>query len=170
MDGQDRNQVSVGTTAALLQMAARYSANATLVGKGRRDASGAIAVRWTLASEDGSSEIGGSEEDGIHLAADTFARIYSASGSSLDSVALEVSGIANLGMYASALNYLESMTVVRTVALEQVAGDKMRFRLGVRGDAAQLKRALALDGKLVPVMTGDGAAPAADRLQFRYQP
>ena len=42
-------------------------------------------------------------------------------------------------------NYLEGMTLVRGVALEQVAGDKMRFRLAVRGDAATLRRAIALD-------------------------
>jgi len=170
MDSQDRSQVAVGSTAALLQVAARYNANAALVGKARRDSSGGMSVRWTLASEEGTSEGNGTIEDGVHLAADTFARVYSASGSSLDSVALEISGIGNLGIYASALNYLEAMTVVRTVSLEQVAGDTMRFRLGVRGDAAMLRRALALDGKLVPIAPADSASPPADRLQFRYQP
>ena len=65
-------------------------------------------------------------------------------------------------------NYLEGMTLVRGVALEQVTGDKMRFRLAVRGDAATLRRAIALDHRLVPTDAADGAA--ADRLAFRYQP
>ena len=170
MDSQDRNQVTAGTPAALLQVAARYNANAALLGMGHRDAAGGMSVRWTLASEEGPGESTGSVEDGVHLAADTFARIYSASGSSLDSVALEISGIANLGTYASALNYLEAMTVVRSVSVEQVAGDTMRFRLAVRGDAAMLRRALALDGKLIPITPADATAPPADRLQFRFQP
>jgi hypothetical protein len=61
------------------------------------------------------------------------------------------------------------MTLVRGVELEQVAGEKMRFRLAVRGDAATLRRAIALDRRLMPTDLADGAA-AADRLAFRYQP
>jgi uncharacterized protein len=57
---------------------------------------------------------------------------------------------------------------VRGVALEQVTGDRMRFRLAVRGDAATLRRAIALDHRLVSTDAADGAA--ADRLAFRYQP
>src|SRR5262249_49165726 len=97
----------------------------------------------------------------------TFARVFAVSGSSLGSVTVEVSGISDLSAYATTLNYLEGMTLVRGVALEQVSGDTMRFRLAVRGDAATLRRAIALDNRLVP-STGE---PAADgRLAFRFQP
>lgn len=173
MDAQDRAQASsaAGASAAsLLQVAARYGANAVLLGKARRDGAGGAAVRWTLASDQGAVEVQGTPEDGAHLTADTFASIYSASGSSLDSVALEISGIDNLSAYATTLNYLENMTVVRSVALEQVAGDTLHFRLAVRGDAAHLKRALALDNKLVPMTSAGGSTSAVERLQFRYQP
>jgi hypothetical protein len=58
---------------------------------------------------------------------------------------------------------------VRGVALEQVSGESMRFRLAVRGDAATLRRAIALDNRLVP--TDSSSEPALnDRLAFRYQP
>jgi hypothetical protein len=156
--------------AALLQVAAGYGANAVLLGRARGDGMGGYSVQWTLVSEDGGTETRGSLEDGIHFAADTFASIYAASGSSLDSVALDVSGIGNLNAYATTLNYLENMTVVRSVAVEQVAGDTIHFRLAVRGDATQLKRALALDNKLVPSMSSTSSDLAAQRLQFRYQP
>jgi hypothetical protein len=63
------------------------------------------------------------------------------------------------------MNYLEAMTLVRTVALEQVIGDTMRFQLGVRGDATTLRRALALENKLAPVMSD--ASVASDRLLLR---
>jgi uncharacterized protein len=173
MDAQDRIQTSaiVGnpSAAALLQMAARYGANAVLLGRARRDGAGGAFVRWTLAANDNLQESQGAIDAGIHMAADSFASVYSASGSTLDSVALEVSGIGNLNDYATTLNYLENMTVVRSVALEQVAGDTLHFKLAVRGDAAQLKRALALDNKLVPQLsTADPGA--TERLQFRYQP
>jgi len=173
MDAQDRIQASAvsgnSSATALLQAAARYNANAVLLGKVRRDSGGA-SVQWTVVTNEGGAESQGSLEDGIHLAADTFARIYAASGSTLGSVALTVSGIGNLSDYATTLNYLENMTVVRSVALEQVAGDTLHFRLAVRGDAAQLKRALALDNKLVPSTSSGDPVSATERLQFRYQP
>ena len=102
------------------------------------------------------------------MAADTFARVFAASGSSLDNVVVEVSGIGNLDAYASTLNYLEGMTLVRAVSLEQVAGDTMRFKLAVRGDAATLRRAIALDSRLVS--QDDAAATTGERLSFRYRP
>ena len=67
-------------------------------------------MRWTLASEETNDETTGTLEDGIHLAADSFARVFAASGSSIDTVALEVAGIADLKAYAATLNYLEGLT------------------------------------------------------------
>lgn len=161
MDAQERSEASA-ESAALMQAAARYDANAVLVGRAR----GGL-VQWTLLSDDGAAQISGGLEDGVHLAADVFARVFAASGSSLGNVIVEVTGIADLSAYAATLNYLEGMTLVRGVALEQVSGEKMRFRLAVRGDAATLRRAIALDRRLVPTDAADGAV---DRLAFRYQP
>lgn len=164
MDAQERADAS-SEAAGLQQVAARYGANAVLLGRARGGT-----VQWTLISDEGAAQTSGGLEDGVHLAADTFARVYGASGSSLGSVIVEVSGISDLNAYAATLNYLEGMTLVRGVALEQVAGEKMRFRLAVRGDAATLRRAIALDRRLVPADGPDGASGAADRLAFRYQP
>jgi len=164
-----QDQIANGDTAALLQAAARYNANAVLLGTIRSDGAGGASVQWQLASPDANANASGSLEDGVDLAANTFARVYSASGTSLGSVAVEVTGIENLGAYASTLNYLEAMTLVRGVAVEQVSGDTMKFRLAVRGDADTLRRALALDGKLLPQEQTDSVQPA-DRLRFRYQP
>ena len=161
MDAQERAEAS-SEAPGLLQAAARYGANAVLLGRARGGT-----VQWTLLSDDGAAQASGGLEDGVHLAADTFAKVFAASGSSLGSVIVDVAGISDLNAYAATLNYLEGMTLVRSVALEQVAGGNMRFRLAVRGDAATLRRAIALDRRLVPQDTADGAA---DRLAFRYQP
>ncbi len=150
--------------ATALQEAERYGANAALIGRAQGGS-----VRWTLVSSDGSAQSSGGFEDGIHLAADTFARMFAASASSLGNVVLEISGIRDLDAYASTLNYLESMTLVRAVALEQVSGDTMRFKLAVRGDATTLRRAIALDSKLVS-QDDVSAAPTGERLSFRYRP
>jgi uncharacterized protein len=147
-----------------MAIAARYNANAVLVGQGRREASGLV-VRWSLTSEDGLAEATGSLDEGAHLIADTFGRVFAAAAGSLGSVNIEVQGIEDLADYAVTLNYLEGMTLVRSVALEQVAGDRVRFQLGVRGDATTLRRALALENKLVPASAE--AAIGSDRLQLR---
>jgi hypothetical protein len=80
---------------------------------------------------------------------------------------VDVAGIRDLDDYASTVNYLEGMTLVRSVAVEQVSGETMRFQLAVRGDATTFRRALALDNKLVPVSDASGAG--VDRLQLRLQ-
>jgi hypothetical protein len=164
MDSQERAEASADSP-GLLRVADRYGANAVLLGRSRGGA-----VQWTLLSSDGAAQASGGIEDGVHLAADTFAHVFAASASSLGSVVVEVGGISNLDAYAATLNYLEGMTLVRGVSLEQVTGEKMRFRLSVRGDAATLRRAIALDRRLVPLDAADGSPDAGDRLAFRYQP
>lgn len=176
LDSQDENVLSMGDGAAgsLLQIAQRNGANAILVGRGSRAGS----LRWILATVDGVTQSSGTFEDAIHSTADAFAKLFAAEGSALSRVSVEVSGIADLDAYASTINYLEGMTLVRNVAVERVMGDTMLFELAVRGDAATLRRAIALDPRLVPTqaeptqpMVGEPAAvqPAAPHLSFRYQ-
>ena len=169
LDVQERSRLEAdaATPTGLMNMAARYNANAVLVGQGRRDAMGNLTVHWTLTSDEGAAESAGALEDGAHLVADTFGRIYGASAGSLGTVNVEVSGIRSLDDYASTVNYLEGMTLVRNVAVEQVAGETMRFQLAVRGDATTLRRALALDNRLVPA--SDESGVGTDRLQLRLQ-
>lgn len=171
IDAQEQARILTAgfNSAALLQIAARFGANAVLLGFGQRSG-GSLSVRWVLAAEDGATELESVLEEGVHLAADTFARNYSASGSAVDNVMVEISGINNLAAYASAVNYLEGMTLVRGVALEQMSGDTMRLRLAVRGDVATLRRAVTLDRRLVlqPPSSDSAGRPAS--LQFRYQP
>ena len=153
--------VNASSTAELLQFATRLGANAVL--SGRQIEGGQ--VRWRLISNDGVAETVGSAQDGVQFAADAFARTFAASGSQLGSVAIEVSGISNLDAYASTLNYLEGLTLVRAVAVEQASGDRMRFKLSVRGDAETLRRAIGLEDRLVP----EPAASTSDLLAFRFQ-
>jgi uncharacterized protein len=165
LSSQERGELGSVNSASLLQLAARHGANAVLVGEARRDGAG-VAVRWSLTSEDGLAQASGSLEDGAHLVADTFGRIFSAAAGALGSMSVEVSGVNSLDDYATTVNYFEAMTLVRSVALERVIGDTMRFQLGVRGDATTLRRALALDNKLVPVGP-DGDIGSAAPLQLR---
>lgn len=166
LDSQDRNTLFASLDeAALLPIARRNNANAILIGRGRRDG-----LQWTLASVDGLARSSGSLEEGVHFAADAFAKVFAAAGDSLTHVTVDVAGITNLDAYASTLNYLEGMTLVRNVAVQSVTGDVLRFRLAVRGDATTLQRSISLDNRLVPTQ-GSGALGAPEQLlSFRYQP
>lgn len=167
LDGVDRSMLETAEPAQLLALAARHQANAVLLGEMRRDASGASMFHWRLIADESAAETLGGIGEGVHLAADTFARLFGTVAGQLDTVSVEVSGIEDLNDYASTLSYLSGMTLVRQVSIEQVSGDTMRFQLAVRGDAATLRRALALDDKLVPVQ--DAGVESTDRLQLRLQ-
>lgn len=160
MDDQAR---LVNEPSQLRLAAARHGANAVLSGRWQ----GAM-VHWVLLFDEGEADASGGWEEGVNLAADTFARLFAVSGSALEGLSVEVSGIAGLDAYAATLNYLEGLTLVRSVALEQVVGDTMHFRLMVRGDAATLRRAISLDDKLVP--QGASATVSTASLAFRYRP
>jgi uncharacterized protein len=175
LDAQDRNMLSMASDeSALLPIATRNNAHAVLVGRGRRDS-----MQWTLATVDGVVRTTGTLEDGVHLAADTFAKVFASTGTSLTHVVIDIAGIANLDAYASTLNYLEGMTSVRGIAVQSVTGDTLQFRLAIRGSAETLQRAIALDRRLVPMQGAVIDAPASatasatasdQRLAFRYQP
>lgn len=170
LDAQDRSALAAATNAPadLLGLAARHNANAVLVGHGRRQTGGGLSVQWTLVSNNGSAETTGSIEEGVHLIADTFGRVYGTSGATLDSVSVEVLGIRGLDDYAATMSYLEGMTLVRGIAVEQVAGESMRFQLSVRGDVNSLRRALALDHTLVPVDTAGEVNTSLLRLRLQH--
>src|SRR5690606_7786145 len=110
LDSQDRSLLGAGagSPAELLNLAARHGANAVLVGQGSRDAAGNLSVRWSLTSSEGRAEASGAVEEGAHLIADTFGRVYAASAGALETIAVEVSGIRDLHDYATAMNYLEA--------------------------------------------------------------
>ena len=130
----------------LMQAAARYGANAVLIGRARGGIGPLDAASRAKAQR---------RPAAVSTTACTWPPIRSRAclpprdpRSAASWSRSRVSPISDA--YAATLNYLEGMTLVRGVALEQVAGDTMRFRLAVRGDAATLRRAIALDHRLVP--------------------
>ena len=123
---------------------------------------------WSFSHAGETVQASGSLADGIHLAADTLAARYappSSRGSS--SLVLRVAGMDDVRVYAGVLGYLDSLSLVRGVAVEALEGDVLRLRLSVRGDRELLGRIAAMEGKLQPVARGDEPTPEAD---FRFEP
>jgi hypothetical protein len=167
MSGEEQSLLDspVGSS-QLLQLVRRYGADAILIGRAVRTTAD-VSGRWSLQAESTTVDVTGGLSAGIDATADMFAKLYAVSGSALSEVVVEISGVQTLKAYAEMLNSLESLTVVRTVAVERVAGDTVRFRLAVRGDSQTLRRALALNRRLA---SDTAAGTADDHLSFRYQP
>jgi hypothetical protein len=173
MDTEDRQLASAlgngeQATTRLATLASRYRADAVLVGRGRRGAGSDLTVRWGLSFGTTNAETAGSVPEGVHFAADQLAGLFAAANGAEQALIVDVAAVNDLKAYAETLNYLESLTLVRSAAVEHLSGDTVRFRLQVRGDAGLLARAVRLGTKLAPEQ-GDGVV-AADRLALRYQP
>ena len=123
---------------------------------------------WTFTHVGETVQARGSLADGIHLAADTLAARYAPPSSrGTSSLVLRVAGMEDVRRYAGVLAYLESLSLVRSVAVEALEGDVLRLRLSVRGDRELLGRIAALDGKLEPVARDPEPAADAD---FSFEP
>lgn len=151
--------------APLQAAAGRYGADGVLIGKAIAGAGGLLAVSWTFTSGGTNTAIDGQLADGVHLAADQYASQYASTDAArLQEVALAVTGIDNLTSYAAAIKAVESVSVVRGVAVGEVTPGAVTLRVTVRGDAAALRRAIVLGNRLV---LKDGAG---DTLLFQLRP
>lgn len=147
----------------------RYRADALLVGVATRDGGGVAVMRWTFAFGGEAVDVNGAIEDGLHLAADICARSLAMSAGVRQAVAVQVAGIRDLDAYAQTLSYLEGLTIVRGVSVQQLQGDKLDVVLTVRGDASALRRTIGL-GKRLSALPGDSVDAADTRLRYEFQP
>lgn len=159
----------------LQELASNYDAVAVLVARDS-GASGPTGLRWQMVFNGAIQEQSGSAEDGPNLAAEVLSRYYAAAGKEATRLFMDVSGMDNLDAYGKTLKYLGDLLMVRSVAVESLQRDVLRVRLDLRGNQEALRRALALDHKLVEQATdrvGSGAGPTPVSpvvLNYRYTP
>ncbi|MET0660229.1 MAG: DUF2066 domain-containing protein [Steroidobacteraceae bacterium] len=147
----------------------RLGVDALLIGYATRSSPQAQpTVRWQLVFDGQAHDAAGTVESGVDLAADSFAKMFAAASGSMADLSVEVDGITNLDAYAQTLNYLEGLTLVRSVGVTEVRGETVQFRVVSRGDAETLRRALSLDSRLVP-QSLEQSAPDPQRLRLRFQ-
>ena len=146
---------------SILTASQRYGVDMVLVGRLIRTSEGLWQARWSLhhtaAAAADSERWSGDANDqlealtlGVDGAADHIAQRYAQlfSASSAGSILLTVMGIDDLGGYARAMKYLESLDVVANVEVDKVFAERVLFRLTVRGDTSGLKRAVSLGNTL----------------------
>lgn len=157
----DYAAVSGAPPASLNDLAHSKGADGLLIGRAS-NSTAAASVRWTQIFQDRSSEYSGALE-GVNRTADAYASLFAASGN-LAPIDVEVDGIADLKDYAAVEAYLESLTFISKVSVAGLAGDVVTFRLSSRGGVEPLQRALALNGKLQPLQSGENGV---QRFQLR---
>ena len=149
----DYAAVAAATPATLTELAHRFGGEGVLIGR-VANSGDATAVRWVYLYQDHSSDFSGPPAEAVNRAADTYAGLYAVSGT-LAPVDIEVAGIADLKDYASVQSYLESLSFISHVGVDSLSGNTVRFRLTARGGAESLQHALALNGRLQPIATGE---------------
>jgi hypothetical protein len=123
---------------------------------------------WSFAHAGQSAPARGGPAAGADLAADALAARYApASTRSLGTVVVRIGGLQDVRAYAALTTYLEGLSLVRDVAVRELAGDTVLVELAVRGDLELLRRIFALDSRLAPAPRAE--PPAADAPDFLWQ-
>lgn len=138
----------------------RYSADAVLVGRVAITELG-LSVRWTLIQGGISRRLQSSVlREGIDWAADLYADEFSVIGGAR-ATRITVVDVDDFDTYARVVSYLETLSVLQTIDVEEFSDDTLILRVGLRGDDRVLERLLVLGGVLE-----DAAAPTSTGLDF----
>ena len=143
----------------------RYAADAILVGR-IRSSGGAYAARWSLLTGDDFRERRGTIRDGIDWLADIYANQYAVTGSAQRRRVL-VTEVNSFDDYARVMAFMEQLSLIESLAVEEVADDTVLLSMNIRGDSVVLRRALTLGNVLRPVPPPFNAAANIADAYFR---
>jgi hypothetical protein len=188
MDATDKSSLATPDIAAfnadrIRQASMRYNADAILVGR-IVPAANQFTANWQWISSDQvqSWQTPPGDEvlvvvDGIQIIADRFAARYAIAPntSDQDGVQLQVDGVNSLDAYAKVLSYLGTLTPVRVVHVERVAGGSVFYSLDIHGSLDNLGSSLVLGGLLygsptVAPPAGSVATTGPVTLRYSYRP
>lgn len=159
-------QAQTGPVEVLLATARDQKAQAVLWL--RTSAVPGTASQWAWATEGLGANGRGDAAAALQNFADALAaRDASAPGAALAQLSVVISGVETVVDYAAALNALEALPTVRELAVSGVAGNVVRLRVRVRGDAGGLVRVLAAGGRLVADPAGASAGDGSLRLKLQ---
>ena len=110
-------------------------------------ASGA-GYEWTFGHAGQVSRTEGPLAEGVNFAADTLASRYApASTRGITSATVRIGNVPDVRAYAALTTYLQGLSLVRSLAVDEFAGDTVQLRVGLRGDLGLLRRIVALDAE-----------------------
>ncbi|MBT8108845.1 MAG: DUF2066 domain-containing protein [Gammaproteobacteria bacterium] len=151
----------------VLDASQRYDVNSVLIGRVRP--SSGQRSRWTYYFSGAESAMSGAPEAVLGQVADVLAAEFAVGGDSpLEAVALSISGVVSVEAYGSVQGILKDISLIEDFLVTEVAGDRVSYRVEVRGGADRLARALRFNG-LIEQDSFDPVSPAAS-LEFYYSP
>ena len=156
MDLQDMSALNYidivgGFTDQLSKASIRYGADAVLTGLARVTRSG-VNVQWTLLKDGGRFALGGTlMRDGLNRLADLYAAEFSTFGG-VRTTLVTVLGIETLDDYGRVMRYLESLSLLEAVGVEEFVDGALSVRVYARGGTTVLARVLGLSNILTPTV------------------
>jgi hypothetical protein len=154
----------------VIEASRRYGADSVLIGRIRPGSS--RRENWSYFFSGDSRSWNGSPELVVGQVADLLAAEFAVGGSApLESVAIAVSGIVSVDLYGQLHSILNGVSLIEEFAITEVSGDRVSLRVGVRGGAERLRRALGFKGLIEqdggPTFGSDMPVPT---LEFFFSP
>lgn len=147
----------------------RYGADSVLSGRVRVTPRGDFEVQWTLLRGRGQFMLpGGMLRSGLDRMADLFAGEFSSIGGAL-TARITVIDIETLEDYGRLMRYMEGLSVLDSVEVEDFSRPTLTLRVAARGGPGVLERVLTLSNVLtrLPPTIDD---PTESRLTFALSP
>ncbi len=163
---ESSEQFSINSLAQLQTLARQYQVETVLLARATTAEPLAANLRWQLVFRGASQEVSGGVEEGLNFAADQISRYYAVAGRQTSRQIVEVAGVDTVEAYAGALNYLNSMLVVRAVSMQSLQGDVVRLQVDLRGNQETLRRVLSVEQVLIAQPSSTAEASAT--LSYRY--
>ena len=160
-----------GFDEAILYASERYDVNSILIGRIRPSSS--QRNRWTYYFAGARSELTGPPEAVVGQVADLLSAEFAVGGDApIEAVVLNVSGIASVDAYGSVEQILKDVSLIESFVMTEVAGDRVSYRVEVRGGADRLSRALRFNGLIEQESLDPILDPMleAHALEFYYSP
>ncbi len=159
-----------GFDEGILDASKRYDANSILIGRIRPSAS--RRENWTYYFSGTQRSWNGPPENIVAQVADLLAAEFAVGGNApVETVTLSVSGVDTVQAYGSVQRLLADVSLIESFVIVEVAGDRVNYRVDVRGGAERLSRALRFNGLVEQdsmYRVGDDRSDAV--LEFFYSP
>lgn len=176
MDLEDQSRVRFsdiwgGFFDQVLEGSARYNPQAVLIGRLNRSPSGGWSSQWDMnvsgRSEnwrDADARLDTLLQNGIDDAAETMASQFAVAGSQgAEKVSITIEGVNTLAAYDRVSKYLDALTSVSGVQLEQVDGSVLTMGLRLNGSLQDLRSTVSIGSVIEPIA---GASDSAYRVRW----
>ena len=154
----------------VIEASKRYDANSILIGRFRPSSS--RRESWTYYFSGDERGWNGPPETVVAQVADLLAAEFAVGGDApVEAVSLSVSGVASVQAYGTLQKLLAEVSLIEDFVITAVVGDRVSYRVDVRGGAERLRRALRFNGLIEQdgVANFNEARPG-DSLEFYFAP